>query len=47
MEDKHEKFWKQGDFGYVKDVTDTLMTLCLPEEKVMLPYVLNIPYTLY
>ena len=34
MEDKYELFWRQGDFGYVKDVADTLMTLCEAIEKV-------------
>ena len=35
MEEKHELFWKQGDFGYVKDVVDSMMTLCKPQAKVM------------
>ena len=34
MEEKHELFWKQGDFGYVKDVKDSLMTFCKPEKQV-------------
>ena len=34
MEEKHELFWKQGDFGYVKDVADSMMTLCKPQAKV-------------
>ena len=34
MEEKHELFWKQGDFGYVKDVVDSMMTLCKPQAKV-------------
>ncbi len=34
MEGKHEMFWKQGDFGYVKDVKDSLITMCEPVEQV-------------
>ena len=34
MEEKHEMFWRQGDFGYVKDVVDSMMTLCKPQAKV-------------
>jgi len=34
MEEKHEMFWHQGDFGYVKDVVDSMMTLCKPQAKV-------------
>ena len=33
MRDKEELFWRQGDFGYVKDVADSLKTLCKPENK--------------
>ena len=35
MEEKRELFWKQGDFGYVKDVTDSLVTICKQEVKVI------------
>ena len=34
MEGKHEEFWNQGDFGYVKKELDTMMTLCKPIAKV-------------
>ena len=34
MKEKHELFWRQGDFGYVKDVIDSLMTLCKHEKSV-------------
>ena len=34
MEGKREMFWKQGDFGYVKDVVDSLVVLCKPKSKV-------------
>ena len=34
MEEKHELFWRQGDYGYVKDVADTLKTLCKPRKQV-------------
>ena len=36
MEVKHELFWHQGDFGYVKGVVDSMMTLCKPKSKVRL-----------
>jgi len=34
MEAKHELFWKQVDFGYVKDIVDSTMKLCKPKNKV-------------
>lgn len=34
MEGKHEEFWNQGDFGYVKKEVDSMMTLCKPKKKV-------------
>ena len=34
MEGKHEEFWNQGDFGYVKKEVDSIMTLCKPQTKV-------------
>ena len=34
MEAKHELFWTQADFGYVKDVVDSMMKLCKPQHKV-------------
>lgn len=34
MEGKHEEFWRQGDFGYVKKEVDSMMTLCKPQAKV-------------
>lgn len=34
MKGKHEKFWEQGDFGYVKKEVDSMMTLCKPKKKV-------------
>jgi len=34
MEEKHELFWTQADFGYVKVVVDSMMKLCKPERKV-------------
>ncbi|KAL5484492.1 hypothetical protein EMCRGX_G021003 [Ephydatia muelleri] len=32
MQEKHELFWNQGDFGYVKEVVDTLQLLCIPRD---------------
>ena len=26
-------FWRQGDFGYAKQVVDTMMALCYPQQK--------------
>lgn len=34
MEAKHELFWTQADFGYVKEVVDSVMKLCMPKHKV-------------
>lgn len=34
MDGKHEEFWRQGDFGYVKKEVDSMMTLCKPQAKV-------------
>ena len=34
MEEKHEMFWNQGDFGYVKAVTDSMMPICSSEKEV-------------
>ena len=34
MEEKHKLFWNQGDFGYVKSVTDSVMPICGPEKEV-------------
>lgn len=34
MAGKHEEFWKQGDFGYVKKEMDSMMTLCKPKKTV-------------
>ncbi len=34
MAGKHEEFWKQGDFGYIKKEIDSMMTLCKPKKKV-------------
>ena len=34
MDGKHEEFWRQGDFGYVKKEVDSIMTLCKPQAKV-------------
>lgn len=34
MDGKHEEFWRQGDFGYVKNEIDTLKTICKPSAKV-------------
>ena len=34
MEAKHELFWTQADFGYVKDIVDSMMKLCKPQHKV-------------
>ena len=34
IEGKHEEFWNQGDFGYVKKEVDSMMTLCKPQTKV-------------
>ena len=35
MKDKEELFWRQGDFGYVNDVVESLMTLCQSKEQVI------------
>ena len=37
MEGKHEEFWKQGDFGYVKKEIDSMMVLCKAKKKVPRP----------
>lgn len=34
LEEKEELFWKQADFGYVKDVLDTVQIICKPSKKV-------------
>lgn len=34
MEAKHELFWTQADFGYVKDVVNSIVKLCRPQHKV-------------
>ena len=34
MEAKHELFWTQADFGYVKEVVDSIVSLCRPQHKV-------------
>ena len=34
IEEKQELFWKQGDFGYVKVVKDSLVTMCEPVDQV-------------
>ena len=34
LEEKGEQFWYQGDFGYVKQVVDSLMELCAPQALV-------------
>ena len=34
MEAKHDLFWTQADFGYVKDIVDSTMKLCKPKNKV-------------
>lgn len=47
MEAKHELFWTQADFGYVKDVVDSIVMLCKPQHQVryldvnMLKYILT------
>ncbi|XP_065916523.1 EGF domain-specific O-linked N-acetylglucosamine transferase-like isoform X2 [Dysidea avara] len=33
MEAKHDLFWTQADFGYVKDIVDSTMKLCKPKNK--------------
>ena len=30
MEEKHNLFWTQGDFGYVKQEVDSMLQLCYP-----------------
>ena len=32
MEEKHDTFWTQGDFGYVKQEIDSMMQLCYPRQ---------------
>ena len=32
MEAKHDMFWKQGDFGYVKQEVDSMLYLCHPQQ---------------
>lgn len=34
MEAKHELFWTQADFGYVKEVVNSIVNLCKPQHKV-------------
>jgi len=34
MEGKHELFWMQADFGYVKEIVDSTIKLCKPKNKV-------------
>ena len=34
MEAKHELFWTQADFGYVKEVVNSIVSLCKPQHKV-------------
>ena len=34
MDSKQEEFWRQGDFGYVKNEVDSLKTICKPSTKV-------------
>ena len=41
VEEKEELFWKQADFGYVKEVVDTVQTICKPRKKVMHTVVVN------
>lgn len=33
MEAKHELFWTQADFGYVKEVVNSIVSLCKPQRK--------------
>lgn len=33
MEEKHETYWRQGDFGYVKQEVESMMQLCSPQQK--------------
>lgn len=33
LEEKHETFWRQGDFGYIKQEVDSMMQLCTPQQK--------------
>lgn len=30
LEEKHEMFWRQGDFGYIKQEMESMMQLCYP-----------------
>lgn len=32
MEDKMNLFWKQGDFGYVKNEVDSMIQFCSPSQ---------------
>ena len=34
MEKKHKLFWNQGDFGYVKNVKDSLVPICSADYSV-------------
>ena len=47
LEEKRELFWKQGDFGYVKDVTDSLVTLCEKKGPLVCAHLLCCGYILF
>lgn len=42
MEAKHDLFWTQADFGYIKDVVNSMMKLCKPQHKVFIGQYKNI-----
>ncbi|XP_048589552.1 EGF domain-specific O-linked N-acetylglucosamine transferase isoform X2 [Nematostella vectensis] len=33
LEDQQQKFWEQGDFGYLRKKMDTMMQLCTPQNQ--------------
>lgn len=33
LEEKHDIFWRQGDFGYIKQEVDTMIRLCYPPQE--------------
>ena len=47
MEEKHELFWNQGDFGYVKAVTDSMMPICSPEKEVRLQTIVPLEHAVW
>ena len=49
IKDQQKIFWEQGDFGYLKNFLDSMMNLCVPQNKVgksiLIAVLLKIPVT--